>query len=72
MFNTITYYMIGGLPLIVYTGFVTLFFIVFAAAVSYMNRKGFRKIGFKWHSRLAKIGIALAVIHGTMGLLSYI
>jgi hypothetical protein len=72
MFNYITYYMIGGFPIIMYWGIVTLFLLLFTAAISVMNKKGINKIGFKWHPRVAFVTIAFAIVHALMGILSYI
>ena len=72
MFNGITYMMVGPLPLIAYVGMVTLFLLLFTAAISILNKRGYRRISFKWHPRIAKITILFAIVHALMGLLSYV
>lgn len=72
MLANITYYYLGGLPLIVYFGMFTLLCFIFTAYIAVMNRKGNNKIPLVWHYRMAKISIALAVLHGLFGLLGYL
>ncbi len=71
MLESVTYYTILGLPLIAYIGMVTLFFLLLTAAVSWMNRRGIKKICFKWHPRLAMLTIVIAIVHAFLGLLAY-
>lgn len=71
MFRNIAYYLIFGKPLIMYLGILTFCLIIFTALVGYMNLHGKTMIPLKWHFRLAKITIALAIIHGALGILSY-
>ena len=70
--NNITYFPILGLPLTVYIGIITLTLFLFAALVASMVRRGDNRINFKWHSRLAKIGIIFAIIHAALGILAYV
>jgi hypothetical protein len=70
MLEEITYFPIFGLPFIVYLGIITLFIFLFAAMIASLTKRGINKVNFKWHSRLAKIGILLAIIHGTLGVLA--
>lgn len=72
MLTNITYYYLGGLPLIAYLGMLTLICFLFTTYIAVMNKKGNNKIPLVWHFRLAKISIALAVLHGLFGLLSYL
>lgn len=68
MVRDIAFTMVFGLPLIMYGGLATLFFLLFTAFVGYMNFHGKTLIPFKWHPRLAAVTITLAILHGLMGL----
>lgn len=72
MFESIIYYTMLGIPLIVYMGFTSLTLLLVTAGVSTLNRMGKAWIPFKWHPRLAKVTIVIALIHGAMGILSYL
>lgn len=72
MFRNITYFLIFGKPLIMYSGILTLFSFLITALIAFLNSKGIHKIPFKWHPRMAAISITLAVIHGVMGILAYL
>lgn len=71
MFRQITYFLIFGKPLIMYTGILTLLSFLFTALIGFLNHKGRHKIPFKWHPVMAAISIMLAIIHGLMGILAY-
>lgn len=66
-----SYYPVLGVPLIVYMGFATLLSLAATALISTLNRRGVRIVQFKWHSRMAKATMALALVHGIMGITSY-
>jgi dolichyl-phosphate-mannose--protein O-mannosyl transferase len=72
MFLEITYYQIFGKPLIMYLGIITLLSFLFTAAIALLNRKGINKIPMEWHFRMAKISIALALVHGLLAMLAYL
>jgi uncharacterized membrane protein len=69
--NNITYFPIAGIPFIVYLGIITLIIFLFTAAIAIMNRRGYNKIPMVWHFRFAYVSIALAILHGILGLLAY-
>jgi len=71
MLAEIAYYQIFGKPVIMYTGILTFSSFLFTAAISVMNKKGLKYIPFKWHPRMARISIILALIHGILGLSVY-
>ena len=71
VFNQITYFQILGKPLIMYIGIITLLALLFTASISIASKKGIRWVPFEWHPRMARLTIALAIIHGLMGLLAY-
>jgi hypothetical protein len=71
MFQEITYYLIFGIPFIVYLGVVTIFMFIITASLALLKRKGKIKISINWHYRLAYISIILGLIHGFLGILAY-
>jgi hypothetical protein len=71
MFQEFTYYLIFGIPLIVYLGIVTIFIFIITALLALLKRKAKIKISINWHYRLAYISIFLALIHGLFGILAY-
>jgi hypothetical protein len=71
MFESVTYALIFGKPLIMYLGILTLFSFLVTASVGLMNMKGITIVPFKWHPRLAVFSICLALIHGALGVLAY-
>ncbi len=68
----IPYIRILGLPIVAWLGIMTLTCLLFTAAISVMNKKGIHKIPFSWHPVMARITIAMALIHAIVGLLAYI
>ena len=72
MLTEITYYMIFGMPLIAYLGTITLVSLLLTASISVMNKRGIRLIPFRWHPRMAAVTIMLALVHGILGMLSFI
>jgi hypothetical protein len=71
MLEQITFYNIFGVPLIAYGGMLALVCLLFTAAVPILNQKGINKIPMKWHFIMAKATLALALIHGTLGILAF-
>ncbi len=71
MLEDITYYLILGIPFIVYIGIITITFIFLTAIIAILKRRGKIKISIKWHYRLAYVSILLATIHGILGILAY-
>lgn len=71
MLQEITYFQILGKPLIMYLGIITLLCLLLTAAIAVMNKRGISAIPFKWHIRMAVLTIALAIIHGALGMLAY-
>lgn len=72
MFQEISYYLIFGIPFIVYLGILTIFMFIITALIASLKRKGKIKISILWHYRLAYISIILALIHGLLAILAYI
>lgn len=71
MISKIAYFMIFGKPLIFYAGVITFIAFLFTAYIGWANAKGFGRIDFKWHTRIAKIAIAVAIVHALLGILLY-
>ena len=72
MLEEISYYMVLGIPLIVYGGILTLLSFIATAAIPIMNQKGINKIPMVWHFRMAKLSILLALVHGSLGIMAYL
>jgi hypothetical protein len=68
----ITYYRIFGIPFIVYLGIITLFIFILTAGLAILKRKGKITYPIKWHFWLGYIAIILGIIHGILGILTYI
>lgn len=71
MLQNVTYFLIFGKPLIMYLGIATYVSFLLTASIAIMNARGVRKIPFRWHPRMALLSIALATIHGVLGILAY-
>lgn len=71
MFNEISYHLIFGKPLIMYMGITTITSFFITASIGFLNLRGYTAIPLKYHFMMAKISLALAVIHGTFGILAY-
>lgn len=69
MFNQITFYPIFGKPLIMWGGIITICFFFFGAYLGNAALKGKAKIS--QHLLVVKIAIALAIIHGALGIASF-
>jgi len=61
-----------GLPAIMWGGIITLLMFALTAAIAILNHRGIRKIPFKYHKPLAILSLALGLIHGLLGMLSYL
>ncbi len=55
-------------PLVMYSGILTLLFLLFTATVGALNFKGITIIPFRWHPRLAITTIIVALFHAILGL----
>jgi len=70
MFNSIIFYQILGIPLIIIGGIITFLFFLATALVGYFGVKGRIKNHYKIHTTLAVISIILGFIHGILGIIS--
>ncbi|PIN98780.1 MAG: hypothetical protein COT90_02665 [Candidatus Diapherotrites archaeon CG10_big_fil_rev_8_21_14_0_10_31_34] len=71
MISEIAYAVFLSKPSIFWLGIITYTAFVFAALISVLNARGKRIFPFKWHSRMAYIALALAILHGILGLSVY-
>ncbi|OGI26708.1 MAG: hypothetical protein A2359_03460 [Candidatus Moranbacteria bacterium RIFOXYB1_FULL_43_19] len=72
MILKIAYTLILGLPIVAYLGMLALLSLFSTATIGYLNFKGNTKIPFKWHLRLAKLTIFLALVHALFALSAYL
>lgn len=72
MLQEISYYLIFGLPFILYLGIIVIIMLFFTGFLAFLRRKGKTKISVQWHYRLAYITILLGLVHGLLGLLAYL
>lgn len=72
IFLRIAFYPILGLPLIAWDGFLTLICLLITAYLGYTIYKGKNTLPLKWHWRFAILTLAMALIHGTLGLLAFL
>ena len=63
MLTDIAYLSFLGLPLVAWTGILTLLLILFTATIGFLNYKGNHIIPFKWHLWIAALTIGIAFIH---------
>ena len=71
MLEQISYYQILGKPLNFYLGLLALVGFTFAATIAFLNKKGIRKIPFKWHSKVAFVSLTFGIVHGILAILTY-
>lgn len=64
MFGAIVSYMVLGIPVAVYLGIITVVCLLFTATISILNRRKIRVVSMKWHTRMAYVTIAVALVHG--------
>jgi hypothetical protein len=68
MLNEIAYYQIFGFPVMMYTGIIAFFSLLFTAIAALRMRHG--RFSMKWHHRMVVITLIVAMVHGMIGLLS--
>jgi hypothetical protein len=71
MLQEFSYYLIFGLPFILYLGIIVIIMLFFTGFIAFLRRRGMTKISVQWHYKLAYITITLGLIHGLLGLLAY-
>jgi len=72
MLKEISYYTIFGVPIIVYLGSATLILFIITAFLALLIQKRMIKTSIQWHFRIAYISIVVGIIHGGLGILTYV
>ena len=72
MFQEISYYLIGGIPFVVYLGVVVFILFCITGMIATLRKRGRTKISVQWHVRLAYLSIILGAVHLLLGIFSYI
>ena len=72
MLIELAYKELFGLPLVGYLGIMTFLSVLFTFVVGFLNRRSIRVFPFRWHPRLAKVSITLALIHGLLALSTFL
>lgn len=72
MFQEISYYLIAGIPFVVYLGIAVFILFFITGMIAMLRKKGKTKISVQWHFRFAYLAIFLGGIHFILGILSYI
>jgi len=72
MFQEFSYFLIYGLPFILYLGVIVIIMLFLTSLIAFLRKKGKTKISVQWHYRFAYITIVFALIHGFLGLLAYL
>lgn len=70
MLTSISLYQILGFPLIMYGGILTLIMIFSVATLGYLIHSG-KSTNIKLHIWLARITVAFALLHATLGVLMF-
>jgi len=71
MFTDISYYLIFGKPLIMYLGIIVLLSFLITASIPILRKRGIA-IPYEYHPLMAKISIALAIVHAILGITAYL
>lgn len=71
MLRAFAYYPILGIPVLMYLGLTALTLFLTAATLGYLIYKGNINIPIRTHKLIAFSGITVALIHATLGILSY-
>jgi hypothetical protein len=71
MLQEITYYLVFGIPFIVYLGIITILMFMLTALLAVLKQKGKMKFSIQWHHRMAYLSILLGVTHGILGITAY-
>ena len=72
MFQELSYYLIGGIPFVVYLGVVVFLLFFITGMIAFLRKKGKIKTAVQWHFRLAYLALLLGSIHLILGIFSYI
>jgi cytochrome b561 len=71
MIREFAYMPILGVPFIVYWGFTAITLMAATISIPILNQRKLAKIPMKYHILLAKITVAVAIIHGFLAASAY-
>ncbi len=71
MFTQIAFFPIFGKPLIMYGGILTLLCLLCTASIPVLRKKWPARFNFNQHIFMARLTIALALLHGFLGIMTY-
>lgn len=72
MLQEISYFLIGGIPFVVYLGIVAFLLFFITGMIALLRKKGKTKISVQWHFWFAYAALVVGAIHLLLGILSYI
>jgi cytochrome b561 len=72
MFSQIAFFPILGKPLIMWGGLSSLLVMLLAVAVPTLQKRWPKYFNYRTHVVLARIAVALALLHGGLGLLTFL
>ena len=70
MFESISYFQVLGIPLIIYLGVAAVVFFVITAVMMMIPKKKSKEI-FSWHRYVAFFALVVGVIHAILGISAY-
>lgn len=72
MLQEISYYLIAGIPFVVYLGVLSFLLFLITGMIVFLRKKGKTKIPVQWHFWFAYLALLVGGIHFLLGILSYI
>ena len=71
MFDSVSYYLILGVPFVVYLGIIAVVLFIGTALFLVIPKKK-SPVMFQWHRWVAFIALAVGIIHAFLGVMLYI
>ena len=68
MLKALALYLILGKPLVMYIGILTLLSFFFTASIAILNRRGIRKLPFRFHPKMARLSLLIGSVHALLAL----
>jgi len=72
MWTQLAFFPIFGMPLIMWLGILTLLCFLATVGIPIANKRRRHKIPVSRHMWMARISIALALVHGILGMLAFL
>ncbi len=72
MLQEISYYLIGGIPFVVYLGMLSFLLFIITGMIVFLRKKGKTKIPVQWHFWFGYLALFVGAIHLLLGIISYI